>query len=380
MTPPEEKKTLRALFTPQGLVQAATKAHPAFKFAVSVAGIAALVAIAVQFGISIPILVFGTVITLSFMFLFLIFSVAARAKGEKFGGVVLTVTWALAILFILILILLLTSAFFDSPIKLRTYIEETIQIHRQEVPPKHSDAELQALQAKVEQLQNMVLRKLNPDEMEHEAKLRQAQPDLFRHDSVFWPNGANIHVGFLSGTGSKQKEVLALGKEWAKYANINIISASTPEEADVRVTFGEESEWSFMGTQCLSVPKKEATMNLPSNWLDEDFRTTVLHAFGHVLGLMHEHQTPEGNKLFDWNRAYDYFAGPPMFWTKNQVDFNLRSPKAIDPVYSNKVFDPKSVMLYGFPSEIMLSGNPTVPGTKLSDGDISLARKIYPGR
>ena len=107
-------------------MQAATKAHPAFKYAVAVAGIAALVAIVTKFGLSMPALAVGIVFALFVMFVFLIFSVAVRAQKQHMGKVALVVVWALALLFILVLLLLLSSSFFDAPIKLRSYFERLI--------------------------------------------------------------------------------------------------------------------------------------------------------------------------------------------------------------------------------------------------------------
>src|SRR5205823_5009708 len=59
---------------------------------------------------------------------FLIFAVALRAQDQQFGTVVVVVVWALAIIFIALLLLLLSSAFFNWPLKLRTYLERQIDV------------------------------------------------------------------------------------------------------------------------------------------------------------------------------------------------------------------------------------------------------------
>jgi len=54
--------------------------------------------------------------------------------------------------------------------------------------------------------------------------------------------------------------------------------------------------WSYIGTDATKLPLESFTMNLGS--VD---RPTVLHEFGHALGLIHEHQSPfKGG--FKWNR------------------------------------------------------------------------------
>ena len=53
--------------------------------------------------------------------------------------------------------------------------------------------------------------------------------------------------------------------------------------------------WSRIGTDATKVPLMSCTMNL--GFVD---RATVLHEFGHALGLIHEHQSPF-NDDFRWN-------------------------------------------------------------------------------
>ncbi len=54
--------------------------------------------------------------------------------------------------------------------------------------------------------------------------------------------------------------------------------------------------WSYIGTDATRLPLESFTMNL--GFID---RTTVLHEFGHALGLIHEHQSPfKGG--FEWDR------------------------------------------------------------------------------
>ena len=57
-----------------------------------------------------------------------------------------------------------------------------------------------------------------------------------------------------------------------------------------------QGSWSYLGTDATRVPKESFTMNL--GFVD---RSTVLHEFGHSLGLIHEHQSPFPGG-FEWDR------------------------------------------------------------------------------
>ena len=54
-----------------------------------------------------------------------------------------------------------------------------------------------------------------------------------------------------------------------------------------------------------------------------EYERVVVHEFGHALGAIHEHQNPKGG--IEWNlpAVYKYFAGPPNFWSKEDVDVNV---------------------------------------------------------
>ena len=54
--------------------------------------------------------------------------------------------------------------------------------------------------------------------------------------------------------------------------------------------------WSYIGTDASRIPLESFSMNL--GFVDQ---STVMHEFGHALGLIHEHQSPfEGG--FEWNK------------------------------------------------------------------------------
>ena len=61
-----------------------------------------------------------------------------------------------------------------------------------------------------------------------------------------------------------------------------------------------------------------------SEW---EMRSTVLHEFGHALGLHHAHQNPESSceDEFDFPRIYARLRLGPNFWEEDKVDYNLRA-------------------------------------------------------
>lgn len=145
--------------------------------------------------------------------------------------------------------------------------------------------------------------------------------------SNFWPNKNVFYVRFLDGSTRLQNRTLDVASSgWSKAADITFIKTKSGP-GDLRVSFLGRGHWSYVGTDCRSIPSNKPTMNLHLNECDSDynFRSVVLHEFGHALGLEHEHQHP--NTRIEWNRpaVMSYYSGPPNFWSEEMIDFNILS-------------------------------------------------------
>jgi uncharacterized protein len=215
--------------------------------------------------------------------------------------------------------------------------------------------------------------------------------------TLLWEPGALLRVCFFGGDTRIRSRIAAVALEWTKHANIRFDfgdlasprSCEKTEVNEIRVGFSGSGYWAQMGTNNIRfVPQSGATVNLqgfdaetPHN--EEFFRTVVLHQFGHVLGLQHEHQSPSSpcENEINWQEIYSTLASPPYFWSKEQVDQNLRSlPK--DRIVVLTKFDPTSVMMYELPTFYFKKGAQSVckgnPGGTLSVDDIAGIVALYP--
>ena len=108
--------------SPLNFIKAAQAAHPAFKYAMVVAGLAAIVAVVIRFGVSPATLVFGIIILVVLMILFLVFAQAATVTTANLTLPSLVLIWSFLLLAIATAVLLFTSAFFDMPLPLKRAI------------------------------------------------------------------------------------------------------------------------------------------------------------------------------------------------------------------------------------------------------------------
>ncbi len=207
----------------------------------------------------------------------------------------------------------------------------------------------------------------------------QDQPMLAIVTPKMWQVGRTLRCRFLSGDSKIQEKVIHHAKQWLKYADIGL-SFGTDPKAEIRIDFVEDGSWSNIGTDCLSVPGSQATMNF--GWLtrdtaDNEYSRVVVHEFGHALGCIHEHQNPAGNIQWNKDAVYRYYMGPPNNWTKADVDNNLFA-KYSSNITQFSQLDGKSIMMYPIPKEFTTDGYSVGMNRDLSAMDKTYIARWYP--
>ncbi len=186
-----------------------------------------------------------------------------------------------------------------------------------------------------------------------------------------WPNGTKLSIRFLGGTNAQQEEVARVADEWTKHANLQFAFDESPD-AQIRISFENDGAWSYLGTDNLDIPRHAATMNF--GFMGEG---TILHEFGHAIGLAHEHQNPAGGIQWDEQAVIADLSGPPNSWSVSQIRHNVLDKYRHDQV-NGTGFDPDSIMLYFFPADWTLNGVGTQSNDVLSATDKAFISSVYP--
>lgn len=155
--------------------------------------------------------------------------------------------------------------------------------------------------------------------------------------------------------------------------NLNINFVKDKSKSNVRISFKPElGSWSLLGTDADLTDKETATINF--GWFDVP---TVIHEFGHMLGMIHEHQNPRGvniqwnkSKLFEWARE-------TQGWDEQTTSNNIINKYDIDYINGSD-FDPQSIMLYFYPAYLTLNNVGTKQNLRLSGEDVLWITKMYP--
>jgi len=196
-----------------------------------------------------------------------------------------------------------------------------------------------------------------------------------------WQPGTRLRVGFFKGDATVKDKVFAKAKEWEAIVSLRFERVTDMATAHIRISFDmTDGSWSFVGRDCLGIPKSQATMNF--GWLhadssDAEYSRTVLHEFGHAIGLGHEHQNPVAGVKWNEAEVYKYFMGPPNNWSKAQVKSNILDKYATNQVNAT-AFDRESIMLYSIPKRLLAEGEAFPHNSQLSQKDKDFMRKVYP--
>ncbi|MCA6361666.1 MAG: hypothetical protein IM638_01385 [Bacteroidetes bacterium] len=198
--------------------------------------------------------------------------------------------------------------------------------------------------------------------------------------NVQWTNGSIIHVQFNGGTQGVRTRIERYAKIWENYANITFDFHSTGVP-DILIAFQKGGYWSLIGT---NARQKAAFGNPTMNFegfddktADEWVKSTVLHEFGHALGLLHEHMNPLSP--IQWNTEYVYnYYFMTHGWNKQQVDQQVLSRYSVN--LTNQQYDPNSIMHYPVDKKFTRNGYSVGWNSDLSEGDIRLIKEMYPKR
>jgi Astacin (Peptidase family M12A) len=180
--------------------------------------------------------------------------------------------------------------------------------------------------------------------------------------------------------------------DWGKQDKFRDCDPAGGKENQVRVSFDKPGYWSQLGQNSVVYTKQEEpSLNLEGFDKAADVAVLkqgeaegiILHEFGHALGLLHEHQSPNATckDEFDWDHINKTLAEPPNSWDQETINFNMQPFSGEDLMMTQ--FDPSSVMLYYFPPDYYKDGDKSkcfIPSAnnEISETDFTTVAYMYP--
>lgn len=227
-----------------------------------------------------------------------------------------------------------------------------------------------------------------------------------------WPSDrSELKVALMGGTSQDKEWVMHIVRSQVQpYIGIKLVLHpisdlnTLKDEYDIRVgipripkryVFGGTDNTPYRGIEAWSrIGRASANVSFPRvsmylGTLDNELSgmlltlntgRTIIHEFGHALGLVHEHSHPDA--AIEWNKkaVYDFYALPPNEWSAEMVDQQVFQRFDADEVKVS-VYDPKSIMHYTFSPAIVENYSDLGLGVNvhLSQRDIEMLNELYPG-
>jgi len=187
----------------------------------------------------------------------------------------------------------------------------------------------------------------------------------------YWETGKTIKVAWVGGNSTQHAFVIKNAERWKQVANIDFQWGVNILYSDIRVGFNNSGAWSFVGRIPESLNTQQ-TMNFA--WLDS---ITVLHEFGHMLGLFHEHQNP--NNPIAWNTANVIAdaSGPPNNWSLATIRNNILNRLTASQT-DNSPYNNNNPMGYPYPASWTTDGSSGNPQDRFTHDLVLFGNRHYP--
>lgn len=198
-----------------------------------------------------------------------------------------------------------------------------------------------------------------------------------------WIPGQTLDIVFLDDPGSLGPQIQSHASQWvgANRANLHFrFDHVPPQDAQIRITLDPNvGNLSRVGNDAEKVSDDQPTMNLA---IDQDtpkseLRRIVLHEFGHVLGMVHEHLILKDDIWISREKVIQYYHDR-WKWGHETTEQNVLKRVHLG-LAEGSVFDPDSIMSYAFPPELLRSDAPRFKlNFDLSQLDQEIVQRWYP--
>lgn len=199
----------------------------------------------------------------------------------------------------------------------------------------------------------------------------------------FWTPGRTLRIAFLNGDQQFKQTVKDAAAAWETHINLTFDFVEGTQ-GDIRISSNTYSYYaSTIGTDALLIDDHdEPTMHIGTDYWWDRYIPNIIHEFGHMLGLEHEHLHPQCNIPWDKPALYQSRgvldeSNPVYAPTKEQVDATFLNLLDLSEVNFSP-YDSKSIMHYEIRQQWTIGDFKVDFNYTLSDADKAFVSQVYP--
>lgn len=155
--------------------------------------------------------------------------------------------------------------------------------------------------------------------------------------------------------------IINSASKWTDKTSLKFTKTNNWYEAQIRVLVTDKLKYGISGKSKLGIQSvtnmKEPSMTLSTESVSNEYNIrTILHEFGHALGLQHEHVNP--SLILQKSMVYSYCDSKGM--SKEDCDINMFLNNELGTiVYTD--YDPYSIMGYDIPRSLVVDQSKCAP-------------------